>query len=192
MNLAVMLEEDETMTVRQLINKTQHMALKSGLVKIGQANKTSDLWGFRDEIIAWDDEGNTLMFYYVNGMGFKTVNLRKKHRPGSGVILASLKETQRIEYFPDYDAAQDEDNNSLYFYRSDHPDAAPFLSLCPMWLLLPEFHDLLSAFPEGDYSALDGITEVLEPHTGLSMLVPQRNKYSKAVVFPDYFEDRIA
>jgi hypothetical protein len=200
MNLLATLAGNEAVTVRSLINTHQSMRLKQGLLNAGVAEDSHQLHKIRDELILWDDDGNILLIPVVNGVFFETVTVRTPMNHTKGFILASMKETKKVQYNPltvirkeDGETVEHIDNNVLYFFRADHPDTAPFLCGSPLWLAVPEFQNLLNLFPEGNYSGLDSITQVREPKCNITTLVPvsTRVKYPDNV-FPAYFENQIA
>lgn len=201
MNLLATLADNEVVTVRGIINKHHTLNLKRGLVDAGAAVDSHQLHRIRDEIIVWDEEGNVLLIPVINGCWTKPVTLRDPSNPGMGSIVASLKETKKVQYNPistihnivGEDSTESIDNNLLHFFRSDHPDTMPFMSVSALWLAVPEFQNLLSSFSEGDYSELDKISHVNEPKASITIIVPvsTRKKYPDNV-FPAFFEDQIA
>jgi hypothetical protein len=184
MNLIATIAGNEAVTVRGLVNKHHSLRLKQGLIEAGVAADNHQLHKIRDELILWDDEGNVLFRYAVNGVWFETVKLRTPYSPTSGVIIASLRDTKKINYTPvstiktieTDDGAiffEDLENNALHFYRADHPDVLPFMSISPLWLAVPEFQNLLTMFSEGDFSDLYNISQVKEPKCDIVALVPE-------------------
>lgn len=201
MNLLATLADNEVVTVRGIINKYQTLRLKQGLVGAGAAVDTHQLHRLRDEIIVWDEDGNVLLIPVINGCWTQPVTLRTPSNPSQGSIVASLKETKKVQYNPittthkTLGEAPTEviNNNLLHFYRSEHPDTMPFMSVSALWLAVPAFQNLLSMFSEGDYSELDNISHVNEPKGNITIIVPAstRKKYPDNV-FPAYFEEQIA
>lgn len=203
MNLSTVLANNETVTVRNLINANQTFSLKKELISSGFAASTHQLYKIHDEILIWDDEGNVVIVPSMQGVGFHIIKARNANDPTQGVIVASLNETKKVQYQPVTSTTPDEDgceqisNNVMRFYRADHPDTAPFISLSPLWLLVPAFQNLLTRFSEGDYSALDSILQVREPKANISALVPRVNRWKYPTylhnVFPtEYLDSQIA
>lgn len=174
LNILDTLKNNDVTTVRDLVTKHKVLHLKKGLISEGHAKNFVELTGMIDEIIAWDDLGHVVKVPVRGGVWFEEVTLRDPKIPNVGTIVASLNETVRIQHSPlvvqrsKFGFMVDVvENDFLHFYRSSHPDAAPFFSISPMWLAVLEFHDLLARFPHGDYSDLSTITEVRNERAGL-------------------------
>jgi hypothetical protein len=205
MNLLATLADNEAVTVRGLVNKHHRLMLKQGLIDAGVAQDNHQLHTIRDEMIIWDDEGNVLFLHVVNGIYFEKVTVRTRTNPAKGYIVANMNETKLVEYNPvssiklvknDIDEeilTEQIDNNVLHFYRSDHPDAMPFMSISPLWLAVPEFQNLLNTFSGGNYSDVDDIAEVREPKCNVSTVLPlsPRKTYPDDVA-PAYWDGQIA
>lgn len=156
--------------VRDLVKTHNKLYLKKGLIDAGLANSFSTLSKLRDEILLWDKEGNVFLVPVTNGVWFDPVSRKRPYDPSNGILIASLKDTKVVRYNPMFAhkkvfgfLTEYVSNNTLHFYRSEHEDCEPFLSISPLWLLLPEFRELLERFPEGDYSSLESVTEIVEP-----------------------------
>lgn len=187
-NIFKTVKEDQSITVRGLINKHHTLFLKRGLIQAGHASNFPALHGLRDEILVFDEEGNIFPILVRNGVWFERIILRQPHDPTQGQIVASLSETRRTSYNPIPTirrtlgiTSQTLENNRLYFYRAEHPDTAPFLNIHPLWIAVPTFMDLLAQFPSGNFSQLHSIPAVKEPACDLTI---QRPIMSKPYLMP--------
>lgn len=201
MNLLATIANNEVVTVRGIINKHHTLRLKQGLVDAGVATDSHQLHRIRDEIIVWDEDGNVLLIPVINGIWTQPVTLRTLSNPTEGYIVGSLSDTKAVQYNPistikkviGEDPAEHIEGNVLHFYRSEHPDSLPFMSVSPLWLAVPEFQNLLNRFNEGDFSDIDDVVQVREPKCNITALIPRssRQKYPLNV-FPSYFGEQIA
>ena len=201
MNLLATIANNEVVTVRGVINKHHSLRLKQGLVEAGVAADSNQLHRIRDEIIVWDEEGNVLLIPVITGIWTQPVTLRTLSNPTEGYIVGSLNETKSVQYNPistinkviGEEPAEHIEGNIVHFYRSEHPDTMPFMSVSPLWLAVPAFQNLLYMFSEGDFSGIDDVVQVREPKCDLTAQLPlsTRQKYPQNV-FPAYFEEQIA
>lgn len=201
MNLLATIANNEVVTVRGIINNHNTLRLKQGLVDAGVAKDSHQLHKIMDEILVWDEDGNILLIPVIHGIWTQPVTVRTLANPTGGYIVGSLNETKTVQYNPvstikknvGEAPSESTEGNIMHFYRSDHPDSMPFMSISPLWLAVPEFQNLLNRFSEGDFSDIDEVVQVREPKCHITASIPRssRQKYPLNV-FPAYFGEQIA